>query len=314
MRPTVTVGLPVYNGERFIAESIDSVLAQDYGNLELIVSDNASTDGTPEICQAYAARDARVRYYRNATNVGIAANFNRLFALGEGEYFKWHAADDLLGPGYLKLCVEVLDTDPSAVLVTPRTRMVAADGATPLAYDEQRGVYPASYAGRPMAPKRGFVSPDPVVRFRSVLLEMRGEALNNYIYGLMRADLVRRWGSPFQTFVGSDKVLLSRLSLAGRMVELPEDLFIWRHHEMEFGYLPHRDAARTWDPRSGGHLAMMGTRQLVGYSSAVIRTPLPARAKLACLASIGLKIPHGLTRQARNLLHRPSEVGGASET
>ena len=314
MSPKVTVGLPVYNGEEFVAESIESVLSQDFEDFELIVSDNASTDRTAEICQAYAAKDGRVRYHRNPTNEGIAANFNRACGYARGRYFKWHAADDMLGPGYLRLCATILDQDPGVALVTPRTRMVDSDGSTPLVYDERLGVYPKSYAGRPIDSTLGFVSPDPTVRFRSVLLSMRGEALNNYIYGLMRTELLRQRAPLYKTFVGSDKVLLSRLSLSGRLVELPEDLFIWRHHSREFGYLAHRDAARTWDPDSGGHLMLMGARQIVAYAEVVLRAPLPRRARVACLAAIGVKIPNGLVRQTRNLWHRhPSADGNVTD-
>ena len=107
--PTLTIGLPVYNGEAFLAESINSVLTQDYTDLELVITDNASTDGTAAICREYAARDPRVRYRRNATNLGIAGNFNAAFAEARGRYFKWHAADDLIGPGHLSLCVAELN-------------------------------------------------------------------------------------------------------------------------------------------------------------------------------------------------------------
>ena len=113
--PKVSLGLPVYNGENFIAQAIESILAQTFTDFELIITDNGSTDRTPKICEAYAARDRRVAYSRNPENLGAAPNFNRAFALSSGRYFKWVAHDDLIAPEFLARCVKVLDNDPSVV-------------------------------------------------------------------------------------------------------------------------------------------------------------------------------------------------------
>src|SRR4051812_18779949 len=85
----ITIGLPCYNSEKYLTQSIESLLKQTYGNFVLIISDNASTDGTEEICRRYAAADARVRYVRNPVNIGMSGNFNRVFSLAETKYFKW---------------------------------------------------------------------------------------------------------------------------------------------------------------------------------------------------------------------------------
>ena len=114
--PRVTVGVPVFNGELFVAETLNSLLKQTFSDLEIVISDNASTDRTQEICRAYAARDWRVRYYRNDVNRGAAWNHNRVFELARGEFFKWSAADDLCAPEFLTLCVAALDRDPAAVM------------------------------------------------------------------------------------------------------------------------------------------------------------------------------------------------------
>ena len=114
--PRVTIGLPVYNGQNYLVETLESLLAQTYTDFELVISDNASTDRTEAICRQYAAGDARIRYYRNDENIGASANYNRAFELGRGEYFKWAAHDDLLAPTYLERCVEVLDANPDVVL------------------------------------------------------------------------------------------------------------------------------------------------------------------------------------------------------
>ena len=107
--PRVSIGLTVFNSERYLDESIQSLLSQTFQDFELIISDNASTDRTKDIALTYAARDHRVRYVRNRMNIGVAGNFNQVFRLSSGEFFKWAAYDDLCAPDFLFRCVEVLD-------------------------------------------------------------------------------------------------------------------------------------------------------------------------------------------------------------
>lgn len=114
--PRVSIGLPVYNGQDYLSQALDALLAQTYSDFELVISDNASMDDTEEICRQYAARDGRIRYHRSEENLGAAPNFNRAFELSRAEYFKWAAHDDLCGPEYLERTVAVLDGDASVVL------------------------------------------------------------------------------------------------------------------------------------------------------------------------------------------------------
>ena len=115
-KPLVSIGVPVYNGERFLARTLGSLLSQTYAQLEIIISDNASTDGTAAICREFAARDARVRYVRNPTNIGARSNFLKTLALASGKYFTWTAADDVRPVGAIDACVRVLETSPAAVM------------------------------------------------------------------------------------------------------------------------------------------------------------------------------------------------------
>ena len=138
--PRVSIGLPVFNGERYLAPAIGSVLGQDFRDLELIVCDNASTDRTPEICAAYARRDARVRYVRNPRNLGAGPNYDRCFRLARGEYFKWAAHDDRLAPDYLSRTVAALDAAPGAVLCTTGVAEIGPG-------DEVRRVYRNVFPG-----------------------------------------------------------------------------------------------------------------------------------------------------------------------
>src|SRR3954471_6298654 len=131
----VGLGLPVFNGERFLGATLDSVLAQTFTEFELVISDNASTDGTEAICRKYAARDSRIRYLRNEHNLGLSANYTRAFTESKGEYFKWVTYDDLLHPEFLRRCVEVLDSDPSVVLAHSRTYRIDEEGRITGSYD-----------------------------------------------------------------------------------------------------------------------------------------------------------------------------------
>ena len=99
----VSIGLPVFNGDAYLEAAVDSLLSQDYKSIEVIISDNGSTDRTEEICRAYAKADARIRFYRNKDNMGAAQNYNRVFALSRGKYFKWQAVDDKCHPEFLSL-------------------------------------------------------------------------------------------------------------------------------------------------------------------------------------------------------------------
>src|SRR5262249_60446249 len=104
-----SVGLPVFNGESYLESAITSVLGQTFEDFELIICDNASTDRTAEICNDYAARDSRIRYFRNPRNLGAAPNYNLAFSQARGRYFKWLAHDDRMRPSFLAKTVRVLD-------------------------------------------------------------------------------------------------------------------------------------------------------------------------------------------------------------
>ncbi len=124
-----TVGIPVYNGERYLTAALDSVRAQDEPDIEILISDNASTDATEEICRAAAREDSRIRYHRQEVNQGGAWNFNHLVDLASTPYFTWAAADDVRRPAFVRRCLEVFaDSDPATVLVYPRTQIIDAAG------------------------------------------------------------------------------------------------------------------------------------------------------------------------------------------
>ncbi|MEL6930145.1 MAG: glycosyltransferase family A protein, partial [Cyanobacteria bacterium J06600_6] len=115
-KPKVSIGMPVYNGENYLRETLESLLSQTFEDFELVIADNASTDDTESICRDYQAQDSRIKYHRNQENLGAARNYNKVFSLASGEYFKWAAHDDLCCPCFLEKCVQILDSDPNVVL------------------------------------------------------------------------------------------------------------------------------------------------------------------------------------------------------
>lgn len=128
-KPLVSIGMPVYNGERFIRQALDSLLAQDYANFELIISDNASADRTQDICEGYAKSDPRIRYYRNEENIGPLNNFKKVFKVAQGQYFMWAAHDDMWHPSYVRELVKLLSDNPSAVVAMSDGEIISEQGS-----------------------------------------------------------------------------------------------------------------------------------------------------------------------------------------
>ena len=124
--PKVSIGLAVYNGENYLEQAINSILSQTFRDFELIISDNASTDRTKEICLKYAKQDPRICYHRNAVNIGGANNENLTFKMARGEYFRWAAHDDYCAPTLIEKCLEQLEKDPTVVLC--HSKVIAIDG------------------------------------------------------------------------------------------------------------------------------------------------------------------------------------------
>ncbi|MBW4557359.1 MAG: glycosyltransferase [Trichormus sp. ATA11-4-KO1] len=211
-QPKLSIGLPVYNGDKFIQEAIDSLLAQTFADFELIISDNASTDKTEEICRAYAAQDKRIRYYRNDKNLGCSRNFNRVFELSVGKYFKWAAYDDLHAPDFLVKCVEVLDYNPRVVLCHSQVYFI-----------DENGNFLQNYNI-----KLNTNSPKPHERFHELLTKH----LCYQCYGVIRTSALKIV-PPMGSYGTADGILLLRLGLLGQFYEIPEYLFFARVHPQQ---------------------------------------------------------------------------------
>ena len=266
--PVVSVGLPVFNGEAYLAEAIDSLLGQTFKNLELIVCDNASTDDTETICRERAASDERLRYYRNDTNIGAMKNFNKVVDLARGKYFKWAAHDDVHDETYVERCLEILEREPGVVLVYPRARDIDENGAT---------IREKSYDLRTD-------SATAPVRFKDLI---RNDYTCEAIFGLMRLEELRL--TPLlSNYADCDRVLLTEIGLSGRFHEIPDYLFIHREHkDRSVRQFKDRQKRSAWfDPSKAGRPAFPYTREFWGYVGAIRRAKLSSPDRSRCYGSM----------------------------
>jgi glycosyltransferase involved in cell wall biosynthesis len=294
--PRISIGLPVYNGDNFITNALESILGQTYTDFELIISDNASTDRTEALCKSYAARDPRIRYWRNAENLGAARNFNRVFELSSGEYFKWTAHDDVLAPDYLEKCIEASDRDPSVVLVYTPTKVI-----------DERGMVIGSYE----PDSRGFDSEKAHKRFHSRVSRIRpplpfiGRKPEDAdpIFGLIRANALRKIPL-FGTCVGSDQVLLARLALLGRFARLPEGLFYNRDHSQRFirAYRGRYLHATWYDPQNAWKILFPDWALFLEFLRTIHQSSLPPYQRVRCYASMASYLFWNWPRLARDIL------------
>jgi glycosyltransferase involved in cell wall biosynthesis len=208
--------MPVFNGEKYLRQSIESILGQTYRDFDLIISDNASTDDTQQICCEYAAKDSRVHYHRNERNLGAPRNYNLVFDMSSGEYFKWAAYDDVLAPEFLKRCVNVLDGDPSIIGCHCKTGRI-----------DQNGNFLGYY-------NRGLLKridwPKPHERFRDLIGLYY---TTTPFHGVYRRNVFAQ-SQRHGRYVGADRNLVAELGLMGRIYEIPDCLFFWREHPSSY--------------------------------------------------------------------------------
>ena len=229
----VSVGVPVYNGESTLARALESLLAQDYPALEIVISDNGSTDGTPEICAAFSQRDGRVKYFRSARNRGASWNFNRVFELATGEFFMWAAHDDERHARFVSACVRRLQECPDAVLCQTHTAM----------FIEGRGNEQLCTARLdPFEHVHGIAA-----RYRTTLEQFPATGF----YGMYRSSAIRKTRL-FQHHVATDVAFIQELSIYGDFVQVPEVLFTyvgrrhWNTVDQDYRAIYGRDKKPRW--------------------------------------------------------------------
>ncbi|MGH9907186.1 MAG: glycosyltransferase family 2 protein [Pyrinomonadaceae bacterium] len=259
--PRVSIGMPVYNGEKTIAAALASILQQTFNDFEVIISDNASTDSTRKIAQEFCNADRRVRYSRNDKNLGAHPNFNRAFTLSQGEYFKWAHHDDTIAPDYLEKCVRVLDEDSSFVMCWTKGEYVDVDGVK-VPHDE-----------KPLK----LDSNDVGVRFWEVLMESRTA---DQIDGLIRRSALEKTAL-MRPFVGAEKILLAELIVQGRCKQIPEYLFFKGCSPEMYSLLKTEEAQKKWVSATPNQMPA-GLNYLLGYVKAVWHSPLSPRDFAKC--------------------------------
>ena len=203
--PLVSIGLPVFNGEKSLSQALETLLNQDYRNLEIIISDNGSTDRTPAICEEFLQKDARVKYYRSSENLGSNWNFNRVVELSSGKYFMWAAHDDLRDLTFVRVCIEKLEQFPKAVLCHTYTELFIQNRKERLCVtnlDSFDGVT------------------DLVERYRETLKHFSTVA----IYGVYRLSAMKKTHM-LAPSIASDIAFIQELSIYGNFVQVPQILF-----------------------------------------------------------------------------------------
>lgn len=263
-RPTVSIGLPVYNGAAYLDDAIRSILAQTFCDFELLIYDNASTDETPMICSKYVESDSRVRYVRQPQNVGATKNFNDSFAHSSGVYFKWAAHDDILEPSFLEQCVAALDANPDAVLCHSKVKLIDDNG---------------DVLGSERFDLSGMSSAIASKRFGSMTL------VDHYcvqVFGLIRRDALAQ--TPLiQSYPGSDRVLLADLALRGKLLEIPQHLFYSRDHgERSIRSIPFHWRHQWFNPELKNAPSLPHWQTLGGYVKSIGASPLPLPGRLKC--------------------------------
>ena len=270
--PRLTVGLPVFNGETYVSEAIEALLGQSYEDFELIISDNASIDGTADICRRYARQDSRIRYFRQPRNVGLSPNHNFVAYEARGELFKWAASDDLYARDLLERCVAALDEDPRVVLAHAWTAMIDDSGALTAAMK-----YPLATSSR-RAPER----------FRSLLFDSGGDD----DYGVIRLDVLRKTAMK-ESYHHADHTIVTELALHGAFHQVPDWLYFRRdHHDRAERACPTmRSRCVNMDPRRASHWRHPDVRLYAEYVwahvKAIRRAPLSPADKRECYRYLG---------------------------
>jgi glycosyltransferase involved in cell wall biosynthesis len=233
--PLVSIGLPVYNGERYLRRALDSLLAQDYRHFELLISDNASTDLTRQICEEYATRDARISLRVNDTKIGILENFQLVLERARGKYFMWAAHDDVWAKTFVRSMMRELETHPDAGVAMSAVERVFENG-------EIQDV--VRHTGR--------ANPNTTSPFQLALTLAGGSPHHLYIYGLFRTAFLKQAFRNFPRVIALDRLVMIQVALSTRFRYVDEVLhtkylmekpMVLRYQDEDFGRVWHEPRA-----------------------------------------------------------------------
>lgn len=282
--PLVSIGVPVRNGAASLARALDDLLAQDYPCLEIVISENASTDSTREICEAYAARDSRIRLLLSDEVLGIVANFQRVLESAEGEYFMWAAADDAWESSFVSSLVSELQQHPEAgVAMCAVKRRYQEDGESDVVYFRGADdVNRLSYWGT----ARRLTTPVKLVYF---------------IYGVFRTEVLRSAVRVWPSVPGEDRILLLNLALATRFRYVDEPLHTQTLYRQAY------EERRPEDARSRQlKQANVETRMVAALIKVLTRSAVIPRRRLVYLPAVIVRYARLVyTNGVWQELHRP---------
>jgi glycosyltransferase involved in cell wall biosynthesis len=288
---TVSIGIPVYNGARFLTESLESLLGQTFEDIEFLISDNGSTDGTEEICRGFAERDARIRYLRADTNRGASWNYRNVAHQTTGRYFKWATHDDLLAPTYIERCVGVLDDAPDGVaLVYPRTTIIDERGRAVREYNDNLDIRDST----------------PHERLRRLVLNI---VMSNASFGVIRRSTIER-SRLLDSFPSADYVMMAEFAMLGELWEIPEFLFFRREHP-GMSRVAHRtpaEAAEWFKPGEGssqGRKVNESWRLFVEHLRSIRTLPFDPLERWRCYRAF---VPAWLRRHGPRMVTEPFGV------
>ena len=259
----VVIGLPVYNGQKYVGAAIESHLSQSFGDFDLVISDNGSTDATPQICADYASKDKRVKYLRSDENRGILWNHRRVFEAVESpsQYFRWAGADDIMEPGLLQAMVTVLENRPEVEAVVPYTKNI-----------DDNGLIIGS-----MSNTLDLQSSNVFERARDVMLANYQHVI---AYGLLRASTLQRMRTR-PDYIGWDPIFVWELALRGQLVQAEGPGLLRRFHAGSISRVKTAKEMKKWvEPTSKAGMNFPHWTWAYERARALMASPLSARDRL----------------------------------
>jgi glycosyltransferase involved in cell wall biosynthesis len=271
--PLVSMGMPVFNGANFVSEAIECALSQTFSDWELIICDNCSTDRTVNICREFATHDSRIHIYQNVRNMGVNFNFNEVFRLSRGRYFKWITHDDLFSPEFIESCIRELEKDERVILAFPKISYINADGR--------------------LLPRRtaelSVLGPTAESRInRLMALETQGTDIFWSLYGLIRRDILEQTGL-MGLYSGGDQVLLLEIALRGCLKQIARELFFRREHPAAATLRRNwtaRDRAKFAYADDDRRLVFPYCRMLKEHLRCILKSPIPFRDRSRCTTAV----------------------------
>jgi glycosyltransferase involved in cell wall biosynthesis len=281
--PLVSVGMPLYNAVEYLDEAIESLLDQTFGDFELVMSDNASTDGTVDRCREWAAKDSRIVVLASDTNRGAAWNYNRTVEASSGRYFRWQAHDDRCDADHLLRLVDCFSRDPGIVLAYSHTRLIDAQG------DEIRLLHD----------RLGVDSDSAAQRYRMMIRNLKD---CNAVFGLIDRSVLMNT-QMIGAYASSDRALLYELALRGRFGEVSEHLFERRRHiKSSLRASRSRKDLESWFDTSARRGSMFPGLRLFGrHAQNLWSAPLTTRERAECGFVLATEWP---IAQAKATRHR----------